>query len=94
MGLVYTALGLAGEVGELCSKIKDILDNDSGADGAGVEFYYFRDSLKGELGDVLWYIANLSKELGFDLSEIAEENIEKLSSRQERGVISGDGDNR
>ena len=47
-----------------------------------------------ELGDVLWYIAQLSSELGFELNDVASENLRKLSSRSKRGVISGSGDSR
>ena len=53
-----------------------------------------KEAIKLELGDVLWYVAQLSSELGYELEEIAVANIDKLSSRVERGVISGDGDNR
>jgi NTP pyrophosphatase (non-canonical NTP hydrolase) len=47
-----------------------------------------------ELGDALWYIAASARELGFDLSEIAVQNIAKLSDRRNRGVIKSAGDNR
>lgn len=47
-----------------------------------------------ELGDVLWYVAQLATELGLDLDRIAEENLDKLLSRQRRGVLSGSGDDR
>ncbi len=47
-----------------------------------------------ELGDVLWYVAQLASELDLDLDEIARENLEKLLSRQQRGVLSGSGDDR
>jgi NTP pyrophosphatase (non-canonical NTP hydrolase) len=47
-----------------------------------------------ELGDVLWYVAQLASELGLELEDIARENLEKLSSRQRRGVLSGSGDER
>ena len=51
-------------------------------------------ALKAELGDVLWYIAQVATELGLSLDEIAEYNIAKLYDRLERGKIRGDGDNR
>ena len=47
-----------------------------------------------ELGDVLWYVAQLATELGLDLDDVAEANLEKLLSRQRRGVLSGSGDDR
>ena len=47
-----------------------------------------------ELGDVLWYLAILSRDLGVDLETVAKNNIAKLTSRKERGQIKGDGDNR
>ena len=46
------------------------------------------------MGDVLWYVANLAKELGISMDEVAQKNIEKLQSRQQRGELHGSGDNR
>jgi len=42
----------------------------------------------------LWYVAQLASELGLELEDIALENLEKLFSRQRRGVLSGSGDDR
>ena len=53
-----------------------------------------RQELILEFGDVLWYLANLAKELDVSLEEIATQNIAKLASRNKRNVIKGDGDNR
>ena len=47
-----------------------------------------------ELGDVLWYVAQVASELGLSLDKIANQNIEKLYSRLERGKLSGSGDSR
>jgi len=86
---VYPALGLAGEAGEVANKVKKILrDHD------GVISDEYREAIKKELGDVLWYVAQLSAEFGIGLDDVAQANLEKLSSRMERGVLSGDGDNR
>jgi NTP pyrophosphatase (non-canonical NTP hydrolase) len=52
------------------------------------------DELVSELGDVLWYVAMIAKELNVSLNEVALNNISKLKDRQQRDVISGDGDNR
>lgn len=46
------------------------------------------------MGDVFWYLSALATELGLDLNEIAEDNIQKLFSRKERNVLHGNGDYR
>jgi NTP pyrophosphatase (non-canonical NTP hydrolase) len=51
-------------------------------------------SLAKEIGDALWALANLAEDLGYDFDEIATMNLEKLKSRQNRGKLSGSGDNR
>ena len=53
-----------------------------------------RDSILGELGDILWYVANMCEELEINMGDVAQANLDKLFSRKERGVISGEGDNR
>ena len=85
----YAALGLAGEAGEICNKIKKI-DRDK----KGLITDDERDDMKKELGDVLWYMSALASEFGISLDEIAKKNIEKLYSRMNRGVLSGSGDDR
>lgn len=87
--LSYPALGLAGEAGELAEHAKKAI-----RDNAGVVSDERKAAMSKELGDVLWYVAQLATELELDLNEIAEQNLEKLLSRQRRGVLGGDGDNR
>ena len=87
--IVYPTLGLAGEAGEVAEKVKKLLRDD-----AGVMTDERLHALAGELGDVLWYVAQVTTEAGLDLEEIAQANLDKLLSRQERGVLSGSGDSR
>lgn len=87
---LYPALGLAGEAGEVAEKIKKLMrDTD-----AKILTFAQREDVARELGDVLWYCANLAEDLGLDLERVAELNLEKLRSRKDRGKISGSGDNR
>lgn len=88
-GWVYPALGLANEAGEVNGKLKKVI-----RDNNGILDDERRNEISKELGDVLWYIAQLATELEIDLDEVAEANIAKLASRQERGVLKGSGDNR
>jgi NTP pyrophosphatase (non-canonical NTP hydrolase) len=87
--MTYPALGLCGEAGEVAEKVKKTLRDDD-----GVLSDERREALSRELGDVLWYLSQLATEAGLDLEEIAAENLEKLFSRQERGVLRGSGDDR
>jgi NTP pyrophosphatase (non-canonical NTP hydrolase) len=82
-------LGLTGEAGEVADKVKKVL-----RDRDGVFDLERREAIKLELGDVLWYVAQLSSELGFELNEVAEANLNKLASRAKRGQIKGSGDER
>ncbi|HOE81295.1 MAG TPA: nucleoside triphosphate pyrophosphohydrolase family protein [bacterium] len=88
-GFVYPTLGLVGESGEVAEKIKKVF-----RDGDGVVGEEQREAIAKELGDVLWYLAQLATELGLDLDAIAQNNLDKLLSRQERGQLHGSGDNR
>ncbi len=87
--IVYPTLGLVNEAGEVAGKIKKIF-----RDRSGIITPEDREALKHELGDVLWYLAQICTELDLTLAEVAEANLDKLRSRQERGQIGGDGDNR
>ncbi len=53
-----------------------------------------RDELIKELGDIQHYTARNARHLQVDLSHVAYENIKKISDRQRRGVVEGEGDNR
>lgn len=82
--IIYPALGLAGEAGEVAEKVKKWI-RDGKLD---------RESIEKELGDVLWYIAAIAGDLDLDMDHVAEMNIQKLTDRAARGKIQGSGDNR
>jgi NTP pyrophosphatase (non-canonical NTP hydrolase) len=87
--LLYPTLGLCGEAGEVAEKIKKMLRDDDGVLSAER-----REAIAKELGDVLWYLAQIATEADLELAEIAAANIEKLKSRQARAVLQGSGDDR
>jgi len=82
--VIYPALGLAAEAGEVANKVKKIL-----RDGK-----FDREAIADEVGDCMWYIAALCRDLNIDMQDIANNNIKKLKDRLERGVLSGSGDKR
>ena len=86
---IYPTLGLCGEAGEVADKVKKVLRDREGVFDPAVI-----DDLRLELGDVLWYVAQLATELELDLGDIAEANLAKLASRAARNVIAGSGDRR
>ena len=87
--LLYPTLGLCGESGEVAEKIKKMV-----RDEGGVLSDERRQALSKEMGDTLWYLAQLATEAQLDLDEIAEDNLAKLLSRRERNRLNGSGDNR
>ena len=87
--IIYPALGLAGETGEVCEKIKKYLRGDYTLSNEEKI-----DELEMEIGDVLWYLANLASDLHLSLDIIAAKNINKVRDRLERDVLQGDGDDR
>ncbi len=89
LGLVYCALGAAGEVGEVAGKIKKLYRDKKGEVSAES-----RKELGKEIGDCIWYLSQMCSELDLDFSHIALGNLEKLADRKVRGVIEGNGDNR
>mgnify|MGYP003119077756 FL=1 len=82
--VIYPALGLAAEAGEVANKVKKIL-----RDGT-----FDREAIADEVGDCLWYIAALCRDLNVDLEDLADANLKKLYGRKERGTLSGSGDKR
>jgi NTP pyrophosphatase (non-canonical NTP hydrolase) len=87
--IVYPTMGLTNEAGEVAGKVKKIF-----RDRGGVITEADREALKHELGDVLWYLAQICTELDLTLSDVAEANLAKLADRALRGTIRGDGDQR
>lgn len=86
---VYPTLGLVGESGEVAEKIKKVL-----RDKKGIVDKKTKREIAKELGDVLWYLAQIATELGLSLEVVAVQNIKKLGSRKIRGKLRGSGDNR
>lgn len=88
--IAYTMLGLMGETGEVAEKIKKMIRGDT----AYQDMEKMQDMLTLEIGDILWYLTNLCTVFDIDLDDVAIANITKLTSRKERGVVKGDGDDR
>lgn len=91
--VLYPALKLTGEAGEVAEKIGKMI-RDQGLQPGETLSDEQRADLGKELGDVLWYIANLAADLGLSLEQVGADNLAKLFDRKERGVIGGSGDNR
>jgi NTP pyrophosphatase (non-canonical NTP hydrolase) len=87
IAITYCILGLVGEAGEIPNKWKKYFRDDLFLDDV-------KKAIGAELGDALWYLSQLCTELGITLEELAQSNLDKLSSRKERGVLSGSGDDR
>lgn len=82
--VLYPTLGLAGEAGEVANKVKKIV-RDGKLD---------KEAIGAEIGDCLWYIAAICKDLGLKMEDVAQANLDKLRQRQEKGTLSGSGDKR
>lgn len=87
--ILYPALGLAGEAGEVANKVKKIV-----RDGPENMPKDWREQLASEIGDVLWYCAALASDLNLTLGQIAGQNLNKLAQRKEANTLSGSGDKR
>jgi NTP pyrophosphatase (non-canonical NTP hydrolase) len=77
--LAYTAIGLAGEAGEVCNEVKRMIRDDG-----SVLTESRKAAILAELGDVLWYLAAVAGEAGFKLSDVALAQVEKLEKRKQR----------
>jgi NTP pyrophosphatase (non-canonical NTP hydrolase) len=86
---IYPTLGLVGEAGEVAEKVKKLIRDEE-----GVLTDDNREKIALEVSDICWYLAVLAHELGYDLESIMQMNLDKLASRQQRGVLSGSGDAR
>ena len=87
---LFLAIGIAGEAGEILEKIKKHIRKH----GTSPLPKKLQKQLKSELGDVLWYLAELASALDMSLAEIAKTNLKKLNDRKKRGVLMEEGDNR
>ena len=86
---LHWVLGINGEAGEVAEKVKKIIRDKDGKISQQDKM-----DLAKEIGDVLWYLAVFAQDLGFELDDIARQNLDKLQSRKQRGVLGGAGDNR
>ncbi|HET8991971.1 MAG TPA: nucleoside triphosphate pyrophosphohydrolase family protein [Candidatus Saccharimonadales bacterium] len=86
---LHWVLGINGEAGEVAEKVKKIIRDQN-----GVFTDEDKSELSKEIGDVLWYLAVFAHQLGYSLEDVASANLAKLSSRKDRGVLGGSGDNR
>jgi len=88
--LMHRALGVASEAGEIAGKLNKWLRDYKG-DITKLD----KKALAAEIGDLLWFTATLSENIGFSLDEIAKMNLKKLADRKKRGVLThAEGDNR
>jgi len=85
----YLVAGLCSEAGEVAGKYKKIIRDKDGI--IDVQDSY---QIVSELGDCLYYIARLAETIGWDMSDVIDVNVSKLTDRQERDVLSGSGDGR
>ncbi|HZJ10858.1 MAG TPA: nucleoside triphosphate pyrophosphohydrolase family protein [Trueperaceae bacterium] len=91
--VLYPTLKLAGEAGEVAEKLGKLMRDEAYLPGTPLSANQ-KQALAAELGDVLWYVANLAADLGIELDAVGSANLEKLASRRARGVIHGSGDDR
>lgn len=105
----YMFLNLVGEVGEFASKVAKAIRKEEitigGEAAVGIieshpvvnddtAYHFLCKELQKEAGDILWQLSGLCTVMGWNLENIAQQNLDKLASRQQRNVIDGSGDNR
>ena len=86
--IAYTLLGLTGELGEVCNKFKK---NIRKSQGATPEYVL---SVKDELGDISWYVAETIRQHRLPLEGILVSNLNKLEERASNDTLEGEGDHR
>ena len=91
--LLYPAIGIGEEAGEVLGKVKKLWRN-KGKTAAKDLTVEEKLAIMKELGDELWYVAQECTELGVTLEEVANINTTKLADRKERGVLKSEGDDR
>lgn len=93
---MYMLLGLVEEVGELCGKVSKAIrkeqmsvdENDLSFRGPTFdEDNANKSQIKSELGDILWFVAGLSRRFNWSLESIGNDNLKKLEKRKEQGTI-------
>ena len=85
----YPVMGLAEEAGEVCGKFAKAIRDEEGTISPDR-----KEAIKKELGDVCWFVAEISTILDLELEDVMQTNLMKLASRKEHGVLHGSGDDR
>ena len=82
-GLEWATMGLAAEAGEVAGALEKFIRNGAPED----DFDKMREAMKLELGDVLWYVAEICNELCLTMDEVIDDNIEKINIRRSRQQV-------
>jgi len=96
-GLEYTTLGLVSEAGEFAGRVKKVIRGDfpeASISKPTLLPFDVKAWMAGELGDILWYVAECAMLLGLSLEDVAEANLTKLALRKQSGTIKGSGEKR
>ena len=100
---LYMLFMIGEEVGELQGKfskairkgnIQFVYDELERVRGNYQDYAEWDELVMKEIGDILWGLAGLCEVMGWSLEDVAQMNLDKLASRNQRGVIDGNGDNR